>query len=112
MADLKNYDLPKNLDAIDKIKGILVHGSRIWWYYQEDKEFYEKLNESPRQFAPFSGVVVSKPHVSYSGPELDIENCVVVIDTDPSEKCYPEVAWVALNRLLDDENLIEIFSDI
>ena len=33
------------------------------------------------------------------------------MDTYPIEMDYPQFTWIALKRLLDDDNLIEIYSD-
>jgi len=109
------YELPSgDWEAkTNKIRGVLRHGSRFKWYYREDIEFAKHINSDPRDMAPYSGLIVSVPDVEFSSSntELDIEQCVVIIDTYPTEKCGPECEWIALGRLLDNEDLIEMFND-
>ena len=110
LSDLKNFDLPKDLDAaLPKIKCSLIQGSRLFWYEKEDKEMADEMGEDPRQFPPYSGILVAAPDTTYNHGELEIEDCVIVMDNYPCEKCYPEVTWIALNRLLDNNDLVEIF---
>jgi hypothetical protein len=41
--DLANYDLPENLDNLEKLKcGALEAGKRLYWYCKEDAEYFEK----------------------------------------------------------------------
>jgi hypothetical protein len=49
--------------------------------------------------------------MEHNGGELETDECVVVMDRYPCEKSYPETDWIALNRILDDEELVEIYSD-
>jgi len=110
--DIDNYDLPKNLDNIDKVHtSKLFTGKRIYWYYEEDKKFFEDQGENIRDFADdvFSGICVPRPEIENNGGGLDIEDIIVVIDTYPSEKDYPIVEWTTMGRLLNDDDLVEIF---
>ena len=110
--DINNYELPKNLDNIDKIHtSELIAGKRIYWYYKEDKKFFEDQGENPRDFANdlFSGICVPVPGLEYNGGELDIEDIIVVSDVCPAEKDYPTVEWMTMGRLLNNDDLVEIF---
>lgn len=109
--DLENYNLPSNTDFYDKIKDELIIGKRFYWYYEDDLKFYEDENEDIKNHLNdlFSGILVPIPDTINNHGELDIENCIIVIDNYPVEGEYPEVEWVSLNRLLDDEKLVEIF---
>ncbi len=112
LNDLKNLGLPRDLDvALPKIQCSLKQGCRVWWYAKEDKDMADEMGEDPRSLAPYSGILVAAPDTTYNGSELEIEDCVIVMDNYPVEKCYPEVSWIALNRLLDNEDLVEIFTD-
>lgn len=96
---------------LDKIKCGLRQGMRIAWYYEEDKKFAEEQDGDPRIDWPFSGIVVALPDVELrSGRELEWEDCAVIVDEYPVEKCYPEVYWMALGRLIDDDRLVEVFA--
>ena len=110
--DCVDIDLPRDVGAFDKIKCGLRHGTRIYWYYKEDLNCLpDEEKENVRDYEYFSGIVVyvDGAEIRSRDSELDYEECVVVIDTEPTEKCYPECAWVALNRLIDDDNLVEIY---
>ena len=97
----------------DKVKGTLTHGCRVKWYYEDDKKFAEEMNLIARKAAPYAGLIISIPDKEFRcgglGAELDIEDCVVIIDDYPTEKCGPSCEWVALGRILDDDNLVELF---
>ncbi len=110
-SDIDNYDLPENLDNYKKVNGKLISGRRFYWYYKEDLECYQEEGENIKDYLCnlFSGICVPCPDVEYNGGELDIENVIIVCDCQPTEKCYPEVYWITLGRLLNDDNLVEIF---
>ena len=91
--------LPRNPDSLDKISGLVLKGyTRIWWRYEEDEEDGEL-------FWPYSGVVVPKHGMEVFHDEMEIEDIIIIHDEYPTEKCYPEVQWIAMARLLDDETL-------
>lgn len=103
---LPDGDFEKKLD---KIRCGLRQGMRIVWYYEEDKAFAEEHGGDPRFDCPFSGIVVALPDVEVrGGGELEWEDCAVVVDQYPVEKCYPEVYWIVLGRLIDDDRLVEV----
>jgi len=113
ISDCENIYLPRNWEeAFEKVTGSLKHGSRIYWYFDDDKKFADEEGINIKEDPPFSGLVIARPDIiMQSGSrELDYEDCVVVVDDYPTEKCYPETDWIALNRLLDNEDLVEIFS--
>ena len=109
--DFNNDDLPKNLDNLDKIKCSLRIGKRIYFYYKDEKDFFEneelKIKDHLRDIN--SGIIVPKHGIENNGGEFDFENVMICIDQYPIEKSYPYICWIALNRLLDDKELIEIF---
>ena len=106
--DLPTGDWEKKLD---KISCVLWHGRRIGWMYADDAKICKEHGRSPYVNPVFSGLVIAKPDVESSpgGTELEWDECVIVIDVYPTEKCDPEVHWTTLGRLLDKEDLIEVF---
>ena len=113
-SDIDNRDLPENIDAINKIHcAELITGKRIFWYYQEDLDFYKECVGEERirdyKWDLYSGIIVPRPGIESHYGEWDIEDIIVVNDTSPSEKSYPEVFWITLGRLLDSPDLVEIF---
>ena len=109
--DLENYDIPFDLEAYNKIKTELTSGKRIWWYYNEDLEYAKELELNPREDIDIhSGIVVGIHATEYNGGELDISHVIVVVESYSCEKEYPVIWWMTMNRLLNDEELVEIFS--
>lgn len=108
-SDLCNLDLPRDATAFDKIKCDLRIGAVVTWYYADELKFWkgEKLN--PREMASNTGIIVPAHDVEIRGHILEPENCVVVQYDYACEKCYPESTWFALNRLLDNPEVVEIF---
>ena len=110
--DLENFNLPVDFEtAYKKITCPLNVGGIIFWYYKEDEELYEAEGESPHNYPydMFSGIVVPRHGIELNGGELEIDDAVIVIISSPEEKSYPECYWIALKRLLDDDELVEIF---
>lgn len=109
--DIDDYNLPKNTENYDKIKGDLYSGKRFYWYYQIDLDYFNDEGEIIKDYLNdiFSGIVVATPDTENNHGEIDVENVIVVVDQYPTEGTYPEVSWTALKRILDDENLIEFF---
>ena len=107
IKDCLNDDMPRDTNSFGKIKCSMENGTRVWWYYKDDVEYAKECGENPRDVAPFGGITISLPGQEYSGTIE--ENIIVVVDTEPVEKCYPEIGWVALDRLIDDKDLIEVF---
>ena len=109
--DINNLDLPSNVDNYNKIHCELKTGKRIYWYYKEDLEFFEEIEEDIKESKTqvFTGVVIPIPDYEERGGELDADQCIVCMDGYPTEKEYPSVDWFSIKRLLDDESLIEIF---
>ncbi len=111
--DLDNLYLPEYLDAaLKKIGNIsLKQGSRIYWYYEEDKKFHEEQGCSPKDWDCFSGILIASPDTTMRSPdqELEFDNCIVCMDTYPIEKEYCEATWIALNKLLDAADLVEVY---
>ena len=103
----------KRIETIwKKIKAPLSTGQRVWWYYKEDTAFARKEGFNPRDHAGYSGIVipqVGSERRSLTG-EMEPEDVVIVHDWYPVEKCYPDVQYVTLIRLLLSPGLVEIFS--
>lgn len=113
MEDLKSLDLPQDIaESAAKIKCELIPGKRIYWFFKEDEDYCKEFcdGESPREHPVYSGIVVPAPDCEMRGGSLEWEDCVVVHDIYPVEKCYCEVVYIALPRLLDAEGLVEIFA--
>lgn len=109
--DLDNWTtLPRDLDAAQsKVKCKLTHGLAVRWYYQDDKKFYEEEKMNPREETVYHGIVLTKPNVEPRG-ELSLCDCVVVIDSYPCEKENARAEYCALGRLLDSDELVELFA--
>lgn len=107
--DLRNDELPADLKAYEKIRATLRPGLRVGWYFQDDKKFWEADGFEPREQTLYEGVIVPRPDLEMRGSELEPEDCVLVQIDYPCEKCYPEVTWFALRRLLDNPELVEVF---
>ncbi len=110
-SDIHNDNLPKNLAAYDKVKTKLTAGMRVGWYFKDDKEFWEEDGLEPREYTQYSGIVAPRQDLTNANGELEAEDCVIVMTNYPCEKEYPEVTWFALRRLLDNEELVEIFKE-
>ncbi len=113
VKDCRSFDIPRNWEEVyKKVKCSLKHGSKVYWYFEEDKEFATKEGIDIKADPPNSGLVVAAPDtlMQSSNQELDFENCIIVMDNYPTEKCYPEATWMALNKLLDIDDLVEIFA--
>jgi hypothetical protein len=114
--DLQNYELPRADNAFDKIKCSLMPGQKVSWYDADDLAYFKECNDEAgeelglRNAAHYQGIVVPMPGIEYNGGELEYDECIIVITSYECEKCYPEIDWVALPRLLDDEKLIEVFN--
>jgi hypothetical protein len=113
VKDIENYNLPKDLSSYDKIHCELKHDNRIYWYYKEEMDFWQEegLNIYECYKDMNSGIIVGRPDIDVRGSELDVEDCVVIIDNYPTEKEYPVYTWISLKRILDDKFLVDIFDD-
>lgn len=113
--DIDRTNLPKNIKSYNKIKfdksfDRLSIGKRIFWYYKEDLEFWKQENKSCGETTfeiGYSGIVI--PIIDCQHPtHMDIDEVVVIQDRYPAEKENCETSWIALKRLIDDEDLVEI----
>jgi hypothetical protein len=111
VADLANDELPKSVDAYQKIKTDLKPGMRVGWYFKEDKEFWDGDGLDCRKSTQYSGILVPAPDVEMRGGIMEADDCVIVMDSYPVEKEYCEATWFALRRLLDNEDLVELFAE-
>ena len=109
--DIRNNFFASDDTAYEKIKGELKSGMRINWYYKEDQEFAEEHEFSIKDDPGFSGIVIPIPGVTMQSTdqELDTDNCIVVVTKYPAEKEYCRCGWIYMERLLDQENLVEIY---
>jgi hypothetical protein len=114
LDDMGNIDLPENEKFIDKLDKncSLDIGKRLYWYYKEDLEYYQDINENPRDFLSelYSGICIPRYGIERTR-DLEIEDTVIIIDDYPTEMDPVEIDWVALGRLLNNESLIEVFGE-
>ena len=113
LKDMNNYSLPRNTESLDKIKCELKQGKRVYWYFEEDLKHYAEENLKIKDFSKdlFSGIIVGWQDVENNLGELDFNDVVIVMDSYPVEMEYPQFTWLSLKRLIDDENLVEIYSE-
>ncbi len=110
--DLKiSYKFPKDLKDLAKIKCDLNHGQRVAWYYKDEEKFWKEEQVEPRKYTSWSGLILGKPGLETSGHNLDYTDCVLVIDSEPCEKCYPEIQYCSLAQFVDNEDLVEIYNE-
>lgn len=109
--DFNNSNLPRDLDNYDKIYCSLMSGKRVFWYFEEDQKFFKDEGENVEEHTNdiFSGIIVGRHGVENNWGELDVEDCVIIMDQYPCEMCYPEYTWITLKRLLDNDMLIKVF---
>lgn len=109
-SDLENDKLPKNTNNYFKIHCQLMSGKRIYWYFEEDLKFFKDEGEDIKNYKNdiFSGIVVGAQDVENTRGEIDCNDCVVVMDQYPVEMEYPQFTWIAMKRLIDDDNLVEV----
>ena len=108
--DVNGYDLFDE-SKLDNAGGFEI-GTRIFWYYNEDVDYFQATADDMRKYSNdiYSGTCIPWVGYEYRGGEIDFDKVVVIIDQMPSEKEYPNIAWVSIKRLLYDEDLVEIFT--
>ena len=94
-----------NTQAYDDFELSIKDADQLW-------EFYEKERIYPRHYASYSGIVIPAIDVEIRSKILHAgeDKIVVVVDQYPCEKCYVEAYWVALNVLVDCDDIVEIFT--
>lgn len=107
--DISDNHLPRDIRSYEKIKTELTFGKRVRWYFQEELDFFKSERLSPRKHAPYSGIIIPIEDIENRGGAFDPDDCIVVMDQYSCEKCNPDITWVALKKLIDCNNLIEIF---
>lgn len=100
---------PEDNFVFDKLKCQLNIFSRVYWFYRDEEKYARDCNTNIRQNPTFSGIIIPRPDIEFRGGELDIEDCLVCIDRMPCEKCYPEISYIAIAKLIDDPDLVEVF---
>ena len=111
LKQARDSQLPKDIEkASKKSPDILKPCSRIGWYTKEDLEFYESVEglHHPRIEPPFQGYLVQIHDLGDVTNDMEWDQCTVVMDIYPVEKCYCQPTWISYNRLLDDDGVIEI----
>ena len=108
--DIKNDELPADIDAYDKGPDELKIGQRVGWWFADDAEYAARWEDGKdlSKEPPFSGVVVPREDMEARGDTFDLEDMLVVMDRYPVEKCYCEVTWMAYRRLWDNEKLVQV----
>lgn len=108
--DMRNFDLAPE-DSCDRLlKCEIKHGERVYWYFKEDAKYAKEFQNDVREQRLYSGILLHCDGQIADGREIDIEDCVLVVDHYPTEKCWPDVSWIALGRLLASEGLVEVYS--
>ena len=112
IKDLNNWRLPEDEKNINKMNCSPENGERVYWYFQEDVDFQKEYapDIEIRLDPPYSGIAVAKNGIEIRGAMEMPEDCLIVIDRYPVEKCYCESSWIAMGRLLDAPGLIEVFT--
>ena len=111
--DADDYNIPENLDMFNKAPGEIEAGQRLGWWYKEDEELWEKVEpgDDISRDPPYSGVAFPREDMENNGgTSYSSEDMVIAIDIYPCEKCYPEVHYVAMRRLVDDPTLIKVIN--
>ena len=111
IEEIRSNDLPKDIDkAIKKCPDILTPCSRIGWYSKDDLDFHktEPGMPHPREEPPYQGYLVQLHDCGDVSDNLEWDQCMVVMDTYPVEKCNCEPTWISLVSLLDNDDCIEI----
>lgn len=111
--DIENFDLPKDTNKFEKVHCSLRIGQRVYWYYAEDVEFAVIEGFDIKSgYDIYSGIVIPVPDI-----DTDTElmggggtDTIIIMDKYPTEKEQCQYTWIALNRLIDDDNLVEIYS--
>jgi len=112
--DLADHNLPKNFDNFDKAPEELEAGQQIGWWFKDDEEYHKECYGDDKSWPlkdhpPFQGVVIPGEGLENRGHDTyESQDMVIVQTLYPCEKCYPEVAWFALKRLVDNKNLVKI----
>lgn len=114
-TNIHNDELPRDLDRLEKLKfGCIENGMRVYWYYQEDFEYMQTwchkgdAEEAIREQPPFSGLLVVMPDRDMASLEWD--DVMLVVDRYPTEKCWPISEWISLGELLEQDNLVEVYT--
>jgi hypothetical protein len=114
VPDLDICVLPRDIDAAcAKLECDVKHGQRIGWWFKQDEEYAKKWlipeGESLEASPPFLGLMIGVQDCE-ARRELELDQCIVIMDTYPAEKHNCELEWVALTRMLDDENLVKVIA--
>jgi len=108
--DLENDQLPRDIEAFKKAPAEFAAGERIGWWYTEDAEFAKENpeDEDLANYPPYSGVVIPGNDIEARSNSYEPEDCIIVMDRYPVEKCYCETSWIAFRRLLDNPELVSV----
>jgi len=106
--DVNDWDIPVDLSAYEKLPDFLKAGQRVSWWFTEDVAYAEHIGTRVEDDPPYSGIVVPRPDHELRGGDLEPEDCVVVMDLYPTEKCYPEATYMSVRRMLANPDLVLI----
>ena len=100
--------IPRDINSLDKLKCDLDFGKRLYWYYQEDLDFFLDENKNHNGddtfYPPFSGIIIP-----YEDQTVNDEFAIIIMeDIYPIEKENCKATWFPLYQLLDNDDLVEI----
>jgi hypothetical protein len=109
--DIINLYLPRHDEAYNKCPELFFPGLRIGWWYKEDEEYAHMYYHDPgdlESFPPYQGVVIPRYDIGDADNGFSPEDAIVIQTMYPTEQCDPEVGWIVLRRLIDDDNLVKV----
>lgn len=83
--------------------------SRIYWYYKDDEDYAKEEDLDIREMQYYSGIIIPPPFEQPLDTFEPFEHGIVIVDQYPTEMCAPDIDWVCLKKLLQDDNLVEVY---
>lgn len=92
-------------------------GDKIAWVYKDEYDFWKQENklgwdsswEEHKSHTCYTGIILPPPDFEMRGGNIELEDAIICIIDYPCEKCYPEVDYVTMDRLLSNPYLYEVF---
>jgi hypothetical protein len=117
LKDLKDHHIHDDLDealkiiktCYSKLKCQPKPYSRIYWYYQDDDKYAKEEDLDVRKMHYYSGILIPPPFDRPLSAFEPFEDGIVIIDDYPTEICEPDIDWICLKRLLQTEELVEVY---
>jgi hypothetical protein len=117
LKDLDDHHFHDDLDTASKIikdcyaklKCQPDPYSRIYWYYENDAVYAKEEDLDVRQMKYYSGILIPPPFDRPISSFEPFEDGIVIVDQYPTEMCEPDVDWICLKRLLQNEELVEVY---